>query len=69
MEHVIKKSYFLVDTPESCILCNLSLNCMGDVTSRTCPLLGTTFSTNTELDWKDENCPLKPIELSIKLEV
>lgn len=70
MNHTIKKSYFLVDTPVSCMLCDLSLNCPSDdYMSRTCPLLGTTFSTNTDNNWKDENCPLKSIELNIKLEV
>ena len=69
IEHTVNKSYMIVDTPESCIRCQLSTP-GSDYRELICPLLGTSFSSDhVSEEWKDEKCPLKPIEFSVKIDI
>ena len=69
IEHTVKKSCILIDTPANCFSCPLSA--AGDDYGFTirCPLLDTIFSENVPADYKDDNCPLKEVEISLKLDI
>lgn len=70
MNHTIKKSYVLIDTPVSCARCDLASVVGNDYMTMECPLLKTTFSINSyDDDWKNADCPLKTIEINVKMDI
>lgn len=71
MAHIVaKKSYILIDTPETCIDCPLG-HTDGEYPdlSVVCPLLNTHYSMDAAGECRDENCPLKSIEFEAKFDV
>ena len=67
IEHTVKKSYILIDTPAACADCPFGRVSDHDYYDMQCPFLDDSF--RYESGFKREDCPLKQVELNIKLDI